>query len=63
MNPLLQRSTRQSLKSTAAMLRNMTPDKAKAQVESMVQSGQISQQQFESLKAKAQSICDLLGIK
>lgn len=63
MNPLLQRSTQPSLKSTAAMLRNMTPDKAKEQVESMVQSGQISQQQFETLKAKAQSICDLLGIK
>lgn len=63
MNPLLQRSTQPSLKSTAAMLRNMTPEKAKAQVESMVQSGQISKQQFESLKAKAQGICDLLGIK
>lgn len=45
------------------MMRGMTPDKAKDQVESMVKSGQISQQQFESLKAQAQNICDFLGIK
>ena len=45
------------------MMRGMTPDKAKSQIDSLMQSGQMSREQFESLKSQAQGICNLLGIK
>lgn len=44
-------------------MRSMTPDKARDQVEAMLRDGRMSQQQFESLKSQAQSICSILGIK
>lgn len=44
-------------------MKGMTPDKAKSEVESLIQSGKMSRQEFEQLKSQAQGICALLGIK
>lgn len=44
-------------------MRGMTPDKAREQVEAMLHDGRMTQQQFESIKAQAQNICAILGIK
>lgn len=41
----------------------MTPDKAREQVEAMLHDGRMTQQQFENIKAQAQNICAILGIK
>lgn len=43
--------------------KGMTPDGAKARVEQMLASGQVSSQQFEAAKAQAQALASALGIK
>lgn len=40
--------------------KSMTPQKAQRQIEKMLTSGQMSQEQFESLKQQAQSFMQLL---
>lgn len=40
--------------------KSMTPQKAQRQIEQMLTSGQMSQEQFESLKQQAQSFMQLL---
>lgn len=53
----------QNLAAISEAMRGMTPDNAKEQVEAMLHDGRMSGQQFEALKAQAQNICGLLGIK
>lgn len=42
---------------------SMTPEGAKAKVEELISSGQMSQQQFTQLKSKAEQIAKSLGIR
>lgn len=63
MNPLLQNTQSQpSMNNILDFARNTTPDAAKAQLDQMLASGAISQQQLDQLKQQAQNIAQMLGI-
>ena len=61
MNPLYKEPTnRPTLKEFMA---SMTPEGAKNRVNQLLNSGQMSQQQFDSLKEQASQIAKIFGIK
>ena len=41
----------------------MTPQKAQQQIQQMLSSGQMSQQQFQALQSQAKQFADFIGLK
>nr|DAG58348.1 MAG TPA: hypothetical protein [Caudoviricetes sp.]DAW47951.1 MAG TPA: hypothetical protein [Caudoviricetes sp.] len=68
MNQLLKNTSKSAMPNNPILMlaefrkfaQGMTPQNAKAEVEKLLQSGQMSQQQFEELKQQAESFASFL---
>lgn len=68
MNQLLKNTSKSAMPNNPMLMlaefrkfaQGMTPQNAKAEVEKLLQSGQMSQQQFEELKQQAESFASFL---
>ena len=63
MNPLYRAPMQTSKPTLKEFMDDMTPAGAKAKVEQLLSSGQMSPQQFEQLKSQAKQIARNLGMK
>ena len=63
MNQLYNRLNPQQTPQLLQFLKQTNPQQAKAQLEQMIQSGQVSSQELNNLKQQAQAIATTLGLK